>query len=62
MTEPRTVSIGDIQIANNRPLALIAGPCAMQSRDHALETAQALVEMTSAVGMPLLYKSSFDKA
>ena len=62
MTEPRTVSIGDIQIANNRPLALIAGPCAMQSRDHALETAQALVEMTSAIGMPLIYKSSFDKA
>jgi len=66
MTEPhpdcRTVTIGTIDVANDRPLALIAGPCAMQSRDHALETAQALVEMTAAIGMPLIYKSSFDKA
>jgi len=62
MTTPRTVSVGSIAIANNRPLTLIAGPCAMQSRDHALETAQALVEMTNALGMPLIYKSSFDKA
>jgi len=58
----RTVAIGDINVANNRPLALIAGPCAMESRAHALETAQALVEMTAAIGMPLIYKSSFDKA
>ncbi len=58
----RTVTIGDIAIANDRPLALIAGPCAMESRDHALETAHALVEMTGEIGMPLIYKSSFDKA
>ncbi|MBT2188574.1 3-deoxy-8-phosphooctulonate synthase [Sphingobium sp. H33] len=58
----RTVTIGQIEVANDRPLALIAGPCAMQSRAHALETAQALVEMTAAIGMPLIYKSSFDKA
>jgi len=62
MTEPRTVSVGDIAIANDRPLTLIAGPCQMQSRDHALETAQALVEMTRSLGMPLIYKTSFDKA
>ena len=59
---PRTVTIGDINVANNRPLVLIAGPCAMESREHALETAQALVEMTAAIDMPLIYKSSFDKA
>ena len=59
---PRTVSIGNLNIANDRPLALIAGPCAMESREHALEMAQALVEMTSSLGMPLIYKSSFDKA
>ena len=59
---PRTVSIGNLNVANDRPLALIAGPCAMESREHALETAQALVEMTSALSMPLIYKSSFDKA
>jgi 2-dehydro-3-deoxyphosphooctonate aldolase (KDO 8-P synthase) len=62
MTAPRTVAIGDIHVANDRPLTLIAGPCQMQSRDHALETAQALAEMTAAIGMPLIYKSSFDKA
>ncbi len=59
---PRTVSIGNLNVANDRPLALIAGPCAMETREHALETAQALVEMTSELGMPLIYKSSFDKA
>jgi len=58
----RSVAIGDITLANDLPLALIAGPCAMESRAHALETAQALVEMTGAIGMPLIYKSSFDKA
>jgi len=57
-----TVAIGPHALANNRPLALIAGPCAMESRAHALETAQALVEMTEAIAMPLIYKSSFDKA
>ncbi len=56
------VDIGPLTLGNNRPLALIAGPCAMESRAHALETAQALVEMTKALGMPLIYKSSFDKA
>jgi 2-dehydro-3-deoxyphosphooctonate aldolase (KDO 8-P synthase) len=62
MTAPRTVTVGEIAIANDRPLTLIAGPCQMQSRDHALETAQALDEMTRALGMPLIYKTSFDKA
>jgi 2-dehydro-3-deoxyphosphooctonate aldolase (KDO 8-P synthase) len=58
----QTVDIGDIQVANDKPLTLIAGPCAMESREHALEMAQALVEMTARIGMPLIYKSSFDKA
>jgi 2-dehydro-3-deoxyphosphooctonate aldolase (KDO 8-P synthase) len=62
MTDPRTVQIGDIAVANDRPLTLIAGPCQMQSRDHALETAHRLVEMTAARGMQLIYKTSFDKA
>ncbi|SMH58672.1 3-deoxy-8-phosphooctulonate synthase [Azospirillum agricola] len=62
MTTPRTVRIGDLSIANDRPFVLIAGPCQMESRDHALETASALVEMTSALGLGLIYKSSFDKA
>lgn len=58
----RLVAIGSVTLSNNLPLGLIAGPCAMESRSHALETAQALVEMTSALNMPLIYKSSFDKA
>lgn len=57
-----TVEIGDIRVANDRPLALIAGPCQMESRDHAMECAEALVGMAKAVGMPLIFKSSFDKA
>ncbi len=57
-----TVEIGDIRVANDRPLALIAGPCQMESRAHALECAEALVGMAKAVGMPLIFKSSFDKA
>jgi 2-dehydro-3-deoxyphosphooctonate aldolase (KDO 8-P synthase) len=56
------VTIGDIVIGNELPLALIAGPCAIESRSHALETAQAIGEMTGRIGMPFIYKSSFDKA
>jgi 2-dehydro-3-deoxyphosphooctonate aldolase (KDO 8-P synthase) len=44
------------------PLFLIAGPCVIESREMALETAGALKEMTSALGIPFIYKSSFDKA
>ena len=64
MTEPRPVPvrIGPVTVGNDRPLALIAGPCALESRQHALETAQALVELTARLGMALIYKSSFDKA
>lgn len=62
MTTAKTVQIGNLTIANDRPFTLIAGPCQMESRDHALETAAALVEMTGALGIGLIYKSSFDKA
>ena len=62
MTTAKTVQIGNLTVANDRPFTLIAGPCQMESRDHALETAAALVEMTGALGIGLIYKSSFDKA
>jgi 2-dehydro-3-deoxyphosphooctonate aldolase (KDO 8-P synthase) len=62
MIQARHVPIGSITLGNDLPLALIAGPCQMESREHALECAQALVEMTAKLGMPLIYKSSFDKA
>jgi 2-dehydro-3-deoxyphosphooctonate aldolase (KDO 8-P synthase) len=58
----RTVPVRGIEVANNRPFALIAGPCQIESRAHALEVAHALREMSAAVGVPLIYKSSFDKA
>ena len=64
MTEvsPRVVRVGAIEIANDRPFALIAGPCQIESRAHALEVAHALREMAAATGVGLIYKSSFDKA
>ena len=62
MTEPKHVRIGALEIGNDLPLTLIAGPCAMESRDHALEIAGALRDITDRVGVGLIYKSSFDKA
>jgi len=62
MAPCRHVEIGDLTIGNDRPLTLIAGPCVMESRDHALEMSQALVEMTGRLGLGLIYKTSFDKA
>jgi 2-dehydro-3-deoxyphosphooctonate aldolase (KDO 8-P synthase) len=56
------VQVGSVRFANHLPLALIAGPCAMESRDHALEMAAALKEIASRLGIGLVYKSSFDKA
>ncbi len=58
----RQVAIGALQLGNDRPLALIAGPCQIESREHALETAAALVELCRPLGLGLIYKSSFDKA
>ena len=60
--QPRHVSIGDITLANDLPFVLIAGPCALESRAHALEISAALVEITRKLGIPLIYKTSFDKA
>ena len=62
MSEPLSFEVGGISIANDRPIILIAGPCALESRQHALETAQALSEITTRAGIPLIYKSSYDKA
>lgn len=57
-----TVVVGDVRFGNNLPLALIAGPCALESRAHALEMAIALMEIAARVGIGLVYKTSFDKA
>ena len=58
----RQVEIGDVTFSNGGPLCLIAGPCQMESRSHALETAHALKEIAARTGVGLVYKSSFDKA
>jgi 2-dehydro-3-deoxyphosphooctonate aldolase (KDO 8-P synthase) len=57
-----TVTVGSVRFGNALPFSLIAGPCAMESRAHALEMASALKEMTARLGIGLVYKSSFDKA
>ena len=59
---PRHVTVGDVTLGNDLPLALIAGPCVLESRDHALETAAALKEVAGKLGVGLVYKTSFDKA
>ena len=51
-----------VRVANTLPITLFAGPCAMESRAHALETAQAIKEISDRVGILVTYKSSFDKA
>jgi 2-dehydro-3-deoxyphosphooctonate aldolase (KDO 8-P synthase) len=58
----RIVRVGALELGNDRPLALIAGPCQIESRGHALEVAAALKEMAAAAGIGLIFKSSYDKA
>ena len=58
----RVVTVGPVQIGGARPLALLAGPCAIESETHALRTAEALAEIAAAAGVPFVYKSSYDKA
>ncbi len=56
------ISLGKVQIANNRPFTLIAGPCVLESREHAFMMCKALKEITGRLGIPFIYKTSFDKA
>jgi 2-dehydro-3-deoxyphosphooctonate aldolase (KDO 8-P synthase) len=58
----RHVHIGNLTLGNDRPMAIIAGPCALESRQHALEMSHALTELTGKLGLGLIYKTSFDKA
>jgi len=62
MTTQHHIAVGDITIGNDLPFVLLAGPCAMESRAHALEMAGALKDITDKLGIGLIYKSSFDKA
>ena len=56
------VAVGAVRFGNDLPLALIAGPCQLESRAHALEMASALKEIAARAGVGLIYKTSFDKA
>jgi len=56
------VQVGNVTFAQDRPIAVLAGPCQMESRAHALEMASALKEIAGRLGLGLVYKSSFDKA
>ena len=56
------VTVGKVKFGNALPLAVIAGPCALESRDHAFEMAGALKEIAGKLGLGLVYKTSFDKA
>ena len=56
MADQKSVTIGKTETANNRPFTLIAGPCAMESDQHALEMSAALCEMTARLGLDFIYE------
>jgi 2-dehydro-3-deoxyphosphooctonate aldolase (KDO 8-P synthase) len=58
----REVTVGPLRIGGGRPFVFIGGPCVIESREHALHHAAALRAITERVGVPFVYKSSFDKA
>ena len=62
MSDARHVRIGTLEIGNNLPLSLIAGPCVLESRQHALEMSHALAEICMNNNIGFIYKTSFDKA
>ena len=58
----KTVKTQSVEFSNDKPFVLIAGPCQMESRDHAFDMCGALKEITSELDIPFIYKTSFDKA
>lgn len=58
----KRIKLRDFEIANDRPLVLIAGPCSLEGEEHALKMAHALKEITSKLGIPYIFKGSYDKA
>jgi 2-dehydro-3-deoxyphosphooctonate aldolase (KDO 8-P synthase) len=62
MSPNAIVTVGPVRIGNALPLSIIAGPCQLESRAHALEMASALKEIADKAGVGLIYKTSFDKA
>lgn len=63
MNKPNSsVTVGNVVFSNTAPLSLIAGPCQLESRQHAFDMAGALKELTEKLGLGLVYKTSYDKA
>lgn len=62
MTKPKDISVGSVTFGATRPFALIAGPCQMESRQHAFDMCGAMKEITGRLGIGFVYKSSYDKA
>src|SRR5690349_17555519 len=60
--EQKTINAGNLKISNKQPFTLIAGPCQMENEDHAFMMCGKLKEITSKLGIPFIYKTSFDKA
>src|SRR3954469_19535594 len=62
MAPPNPVIVGPVSVGRGRPLVLIGGPCVMEPNDMTLTIARRLVEIVGALGVPLIFKASFDKA
>ena len=62
MPDTRRVAAGTVVLGSGAPLALIAGPCVIESPDHAAMIAESLVKITSRCGLPFIFKASYDKA
>ncbi len=62
MENQKTIKIGNFEIGNKLPLSIIAGPCQIESRQHAVDIAGAMVEITNALGINYIFKASYDKA
>ena len=60
--ENKSVKCGKLNISNNGPFTLIAGPCQLENEKHALDVAIELKKITEKLGIGLIYKTSFDKA
>jgi 2-dehydro-3-deoxyphosphooctonate aldolase (KDO 8-P synthase) len=62
MSETREIQIGSVRLGGNSPLALIAGPCVIESEAHAMRMAESIAKIASDLGVPYIYKASYDKA
>lgn len=60
--EQKIIKVGKVSLGNKLPLAVVAGPCQIESREHAIFIAGKMVEITKKLGIPYIFKASFDKA